>query len=74
MDRRLGLHINIVAENLGKVAQMMEEVHNAIIANDDDDDNEDPDTKSKSTSSGHKRTKIDQLLTNMTPLIGVRIE
>lgn len=69
MDRRLGLHINIVAENLGKVAQMVEELHNAIIFED-----KDPDLKSRSKATGYRRTKIDLLLSNMPPLIGVRLK
>lgn len=36
MDRRLAFHINIVSENLGKMADMVEEVHEAVIEDDDD--------------------------------------
>ena len=31
IDRRLGFHINIVSENLGKMTNLVKEVHGAII-------------------------------------------
>ena len=31
IDRRLGFHINIVSENLGKMTNLVEEVHEAIM-------------------------------------------
>ena len=36
IDRRLGFHINIVSENLGKMTNLVEEVHEAIMDNEDD--------------------------------------
>ena len=35
IDRRLGFHINIVSENLGKMTNLVEEVHEAIMDNED---------------------------------------
>ena len=34
IDRRLGFHINIVSENLGKMTNLVEEVHEAIMDED----------------------------------------
>ena len=34
IDRRLGFHINIVSENLGKMTNLVEEVHEAIMDSD----------------------------------------
>ena len=31
IDRRLGFHINIVSENMGKMTNLVEEVHEAIM-------------------------------------------
>ena len=36
IDRRLGFHINIVSENLGKMTNLVEEVHEAIMDNEED--------------------------------------
>ena len=38
IDRRLGVHINIVSENLGKMSNMVEEVRNVLIDEDDQED------------------------------------
>ena len=39
IDRRLGFHINIVSENLGKMTNLVEEVHEAIMDNEEDGKN-----------------------------------
>ena len=38
IDQRLGVHINIVSENLGKMSNMVEEVRNAILDPAEEDD------------------------------------
>lgn len=37
MDRRLAFHINIVSENLGKMASMVEDVHEAVFEDDEEE-------------------------------------
>lgn len=39
IDQRLGVHINIVSENLGKMSNMVEEVRNAILDPAEEEDN-----------------------------------
>lgn len=66
IDRRLGLHINIVSENLGKMSHMVEEVRNVLIDEQDNQTNDPP------NSNKHKRrSKFDQLLTTFHPLLNV---
>ena len=73
LDRRLESHIDLVVENLGKVSQMMKEVHTALM---DDSVTEDDVVvglnRTNATSAiAHKRTKLDMLLTKIKPLMGV---
>ena len=91
IDRRLGVHINIVSENLGKMSNMVEEVRNVLIDNEEDSidgdhhDHYHPElrleknnatlTPNSTLSNKHKRSrsKFDQLLTTIHPLLGVRL-
>ena len=72
LDRRLESHIDLVVENLGKVSQMMKEVHTALM---DDSVTEDEvvggSNRTNATAIIHKRTKLDMLLTKIRPLMGV---
>ena len=63
IDRRLGVHINIVSENLGKMAHMVEEVRDALL---DDPEPQSPNGRPKQWS------KFDKLLSSIHPLIVVR--
>jgi hypothetical protein len=67
LDRRLESHIDLVVENLGKVSQMMKEVHTALM----DDSVTEDEASSNATAVTHKRTKLDMLLTKIRPLMGV---
>ena len=86
IDQRLGVHINIVSENLGKMSNMVEEVRNAILDEELEDRGEpglDAQTimwlngggfnqSSPSVSNKHKRrSKFDKLLTSIHPLLVV---
>ena len=70
IDRRLGVHINIVSENLGKMSHMVEEVRDVLI-----DDSDEPQLQTNS-SDGHgqpkQRSKFDKLLSSIHPLLVVR--
>lgn len=74
IDRRLGFHINIVSENLGKMTHMVEEVRDAII-----DDTHQPTEEDEvgtllwlnRSNVTAKRTKFDQLFTTLHPLLRV---
>jgi len=63
IDRRLGVHINIVSENLGKMAHMVEEVRDALL---DDPEPQSPNGRPKQWS------KFDKLLSSIHPLIVVK--
>ena len=65
IDRRLGVHINIVSENLGKMAHMVEEVRDALL---DDPEPQSPNGQPKQWS------KFDKLLSSIHPLIVVRLK
>ena len=65
IDRRLGVHINIVSENLGKMTHMVEEVRSVLI--------EDEAVPSAASNKHKRTTKIDQLLTSIHPLLVVRL-
>ena len=86
IDQRLGVHINIVSENLGKMSNMVEEVRNAILDEELEDRGEpglDAQTimwlngggfnqSSPAVSNKHKRrSKFDKLLTSIHPLLVV---
>ena len=70
IDRRLGVHINIVSENLGKMAHMVEEVRDVLI------DNPEPHSEKDGSDVGHDRpkqwSKFDMLLSSIHPLVVVR--
>ena len=70
IDRRLGVHINIVSENLSKVANMVEEVRDVLL------DDTDPQIDTDGSNQGHdgpkQRSKFDKLLSSMHPLLVVR--
>ena len=72
IDRRLGVHINIVSENLGKMSHMVEEVRDVLI-----DDSDEPQLQTNS-SDGHgqpkQRSKFDKLLSSIHPLLVVRTQ
>ena len=70
IDRRLGVHINIVSENLGKVAHMVEEVRDVLL--DDTDPQIDIDGSNQSHNGPRQHSKFDKLLSSMHPLLGVR--
>ena len=69
MDRRLAFHINIVAENLGEMNNMVEDVHVAIVG-------EEPRSrtfgKKKAYNQTNANNKIDRLLEAVQPLENVR--
>ena len=66
IDRRLGVHINIVSENLGKMTHMVKEVRSVLI------DTEEEAEEDLTSNKHHKRTtKIDKLLTSIHPLLVV---
>ena len=68
IDRRLGVHINIVSENLGKMTHMVKEVRSVLIDTEEEAEEEEDLTSNKH----HKRTtKIDKLLTSIHPLLVV---
>ncbi len=69
IDRRLGVHINIVSENLGKMTNMVKEVRSVLI---DTEEAEEVEDLSSSSNKHRKRTtKIDKLLTSIHPLLVV---
>ena len=69
IDRRLGVHINIVSENLGKMTNMVKEVRSVLI---DTEEAEEVEELSSSSNKHRKRTtKIDKLLTSIHPLLVV---
>ena len=67
IDRRLGVHINIVSENLGKMTHMVEEVRSVLI----DTENDEEAAGDESSRKTKRTTKIDQLLTSIHPLLVV---
>lgn len=87
IDRRLGFHINIVSENMGKMTHMVEEVRDALIDNDyNDEDQGEPGIDARTIlflngtsdphsnlSNKHKRSrsKFDKLITSIHPLLVV---
>ena len=56
MDRKLGHHINLVSENLGRMNNMVEDVHDAVIP---------------TPTSSNKTSKLDELMNRIDPLLGV---
>ena len=69
IDRRLGVHINIVSENLGKMTNMVKEVRSVLI--DTEEAEEVEDLSSLSNKHRKRTTKIDKLLTSIHPLLVV---
>lgn len=69
IDRRLGVHINIVSENLGKMTNMVKEVRSVLI--DTEEAEEVEDLTSSSNKHRKRTTKIDKLLTSIHPLLVV---
>ncbi len=65
MDRRLAFHINIVAENLGKMSDMVEDVHEAVF--------EDVVAygRRRSNSTRKKVSKLDGIKASLKPLRGL---
>lgn len=69
VDRKLQFHINIVSENLGKVLNMVTDVHHAIV-----DDAQNVHYYNRSTTTPApvvKNNKIDALVQQMRPIISV---
>ena len=80
IDRRLGVHINIVSENLGKMTNMVEEVRNVLLDDEDSEattfwlSNNSTTSDQQFGSNKHKRrTKFDTLMNTFHPLLVVSI-
>ncbi|XP_044733955.1 rhoGEF domain-containing protein gxcJ [Chrysoperla carnea] len=75
VDRKLQFHINIVSENLGKVLNMMTDVHNAIVEDDQPGPfylrNQTTTTAAPITTPKSVSSKLDSLVQKMTPIINV---
>ncbi|RZB38821.1 Fibrinogen C domain containing protein, partial [Asbolus verrucosus] len=68
VDRKLQFHINLVSENLGKVLNMMTDVHHAIV----DDRSSNYYNKTTTTPAPElKSNKIDALVQQIRPIISV---
>ena len=68
MDRRLAFHINIVAENMGKMKGMIRDVHGAVIEQDEDDV-----FGRRRNSSSKKISKFERLNLALQPLAKVSV-
>ena len=83
MDRRLAFHINIVSENMGKMTNMVKEVHDAVF----EEEEEDEEAKTRANRSFFKRrggspvafnnrtevkkrSKLDRLVKDLKPIAG----
>lgn len=73
VDKKLQFHINLVQENLGKVLNMMTDVHHAIV--DDPNTNYHHFNRTTTTTTQRpelpKTNKIDSLVQQMKPIISV---
>lgn len=72
MDRKLQFHLNLVSENLGKLVNMMSDVHEAVV----EEDNEGivgPRNRTTTTTPQPivRNSKIDALVKQMKPIINV---
>ena len=88
MDRRLAFHINIVSESMGKMVDMVEEVHEAVIDNEGEavegifrrtrsqNKNQQRRHTNNGTSPAKKKakSKFDKLLAAIYPMNGVIFE
>lgn len=73
VDRKLQFHINLVTENLGKMMNMVTDVHEAIV--DQVDITQDRNYKNRTTTTPQpiilRSSKIDALVKQMKPIINV---
>ncbi|KAJ4429671.1 hypothetical protein ANN_21872 [Periplaneta americana] len=70
VDRKLQFHINLVSENLGKVLNLVTDVHEAVV------EAENPQVlpqifRNKTTVAASKNSKLDTLVKHMHPILSV---
>lgn len=66
VDRKLQFHINLVSENLGKVLNMVSDVHTAVVEPEDHTN-----TTTRPARHSVKTGKIDTLIRRMIPIVNV---
>lgn len=71
VDRKLQYHVGLVAENLGKIVRMMSEVHEAIVEPDESEKIYRNRTTTTTAPFQPKNNKIDNLVRQMKPIVGV---
>lgn len=71
IDRKLQFHINMVSDGLGKIMNMVTDVHGAIVEQDKDRGAGDGNRTTTTTPVPERSNKIDQLVRQMHPILSV---